>query len=102
MLQKTAVIFEESGVAIAVHDPFIQNKFYINVLFLHNCEFFCQFVSLAFNAECNENRQIAELVNMVVNGADAKASHGGEEQASVEGAQFQQEPGQQTKIVQQL
>ena len=37
---------------------------------------------------------------MVVNGRNAKTAHGGEEQASVEGADLQQKAGEQAKVIQ--
>ena len=102
MGHQPAVILEEGGIAVAVHDPLVQDELYVDVLFLDHFPLIRDLVGLALHAEGTEHRQVAKVIQMVVNGTDAETSHGGEEQASVEGAQLQQEPGQQTKVIKSL
>ena len=95
-------MFEESGVIITVHNPLVQDKPHVQILLLYHTAILLNLQSPALTAKRAENRQVAEVVQVVIDGGDTQAAHGGEEQTTVEGAQLQQELGQHTKVIQQL
>ena len=97
-----AEILEEGGVVVAVADALVRHEGHVNVLALVHIALVVQLVCTALAAEGAEDGQVAEVIQVVVNGADAQGTHGGEEQGAVEGAQLQQEGGQQAEVIQQL
>ena len=102
MTHQAAEILEEGCVVITVHDTLVQHELHIDVLLLGNGAVVLNFVGAALAAEGTKDGQVTEVIQMVINGADAQTAHGSEEQGTVEGAQLQQELGQQAKVIQEF
>ena len=101
MIQNSLVVLEEGSIVEAVYDSFVQSELAVKVLLLHHGAIFLDFQGAALAAEGAKDGEVTEVVQMVINGRNAQAAHGGEEHRAVEGADFQQEAGKQTEVVQQ-
>jgi len=100
MLEKITVSLQELGIIVAVHSAFIKDEFAVDILAVYHVAVAVKLISMALCTESNEYRQRAEVIYMVVDGADAERAEVGNNHGAVEGAGFKYRIGQEAKIVQ--
>ena len=71
MAENTAVMLKEGGIVVAVHDPLIQNELHIHVLFLDYAAVLLHFQRPALTAKGTEYRQVAKIIEVVIDGTNA-------------------------------
>jgi hypothetical protein len=71
MCKQTTIVLEESGIVIAIADPFVQDKFHVDILSLYHGAIFLNFNGPAFAAESTETGNVTEIVQVVVDGRNA-------------------------------
>ena len=67
MIQDALKVFEKCGVVETVHDSLIHRELEVQILFLHYRAILLHFQRPALAAEGAENRQVAEIIQVVVN-----------------------------------
>ena len=67
MCQQPTIVFKEGGIVVAIYDTLVQNKLDVNVFLLHDAAVFQHFQCPALATKGAEYRQVAEVIQMVVN-----------------------------------
>ena len=93
-------VFEDRGVVETVYNPLIQAELQVHILPLDHGTVGQDLIGPPFAAEGAENRQIAEIIQMVINGGNPQRAHGGEKYGAVEGTDLQKELGQHAEVIQ--
>ena len=102
VFEVVAQVFESAGVVVAVADALVADDLVVHVLVLHGLAVTVQLHLAPLGAEGQEHRQVAEVVDVVVNGADAQRAQVGDDHRAVEGADAQQRHRQPVEVVGQL
>ena len=76
VFEVVAQVFEGAGVVVAVADALVADYLVVHVLVLHGLAVPVELRHAALGAEGQEHRQVAEVVDVVVDGADAQKSPG--------------------------
>ena len=85
VLHQALHVFEDRGVVETVYNPLIQAELQVHILPLDHGTVGQDLIGPPFAAEGAENRQIAEIIQMVINGGNPQRAHGGEKYGAVEG-----------------
>ncbi len=96
------ILFEElerRGVIIPVANALVGHGFEVNVLALHEVAIHVQLHRLALGAEGDEQRQVAEVINVVIDRRDAERTEIGDDHGAVEGACVQQRLRDDAEII---
>lgn len=93
---------ERRGVVVTVADALVGHGFHLDVLLHRRLPFRVQRYHRSPPAVGEEHRQVTEVVDVVVDGADAERSHARYDHGPVERAQPEQFFGQQAEIIQKI
>ena len=102
MLEEFFHVLERGGEIEAVADALVGVDGEVNVLALDEIALHVNFILPILAAEGAEDREVAEIIEVMDDRRNAKRAHGGKEDRAVERADLQQESGQQPEIVHHL
>ena len=82
-----------------VDGALIQNELGVDIFSVNDLSVTVKLVDMALGAEGDEHRQSAEIVYVVVNGADAEGAEVGYDHGAVEGAHIKYGLGYQAEVI---
>ena len=90
---------EGRGIVVPVNGALVEDELAVNILALDDVAVAVELVNMALCTEGDEHGQGAEVIDMVIDGADAERAEVGYYHRAVEGADIEQSLRQQAEII---